>query len=434
MRMSEASAVEDWNTRAAPVATISGAQAEHIDNSHSLYTASTKHIENDENYRLATPAPTQRPEVFPSPAVSVEQIAQELDAHGDNFDGGTAAGATFHLMATRLREVMGPTQRIAEVVEALKEIRAIARKYATSLKQGDVENDFARIASECDTALSASLEGSAPQSGVVEWPFQLIADYEKKSAALRDAASDVLVGWDVMSSNAANWKDPGAFKIFDERIAKLRSMLTPDGAKPSEGSVPTDETDNPKAPALQDCKNASEIIEALLADLRVVEVEINGHKVKRHLFDRALFGLALSRMAELGSVPSAPLDDINIAQRQSNQTKQTVIREGSALSRSAEEVAKEVAHDVLLMVQDDSPGQYWIDKCGAVVAPIIQQAIDGAAKPLRDALESARAFIGEYGSMPPGYNGNIINEIEAALAEHPAAPDQKGASCTSRLD
>jgi len=50
--------------------------------------------------------------------------------------------------------------------------------------------------------------------------------------------------------------------------------------------------------------NADDIIEALLADLRVAEIEIVGHKVKRHMFDRALFGLALSRMAQLAERPA----------------------------------------------------------------------------------------------------------------------------------
>ena len=90
--------------------------------------------------------------------------------------------------------------------------------------------------------------------------------------------------------------------------------------------------------------------------------------------------------------------------------------EGSVPSRSAEEVAKEVAHDVLLIVQDESPGEYWIDKCGAVIAPIIQQAMNGA----RAASIEEAAKVAEWSHMVPPDGGSPSQE-EHDVARNAAA-------------
>lgn len=111
----------------------------------------------------------------------------------------------------------------------------------------------------------------------------------------------------------------------------------------------------------------------------------------------------------------------------------------------AVEVAREVAHDVLLMVQDDSPGEYWIDKCGAVIAPIIQKAMDApkwecAARknatpnpvdcnwphcgcdPHADKVIAALEEEGALATQPPAADGKLREALESYvwLVEWPA--------------
>lgn len=100
------------------------------------------------------------------------------------------------------------------------------------------------------------------------------------------------------------------------------------------------------------------------------------------------------------------------------EVRRYVALEGSVPSRSAEEVAKEVAHALLLMVTDDSIGQPEIDRHAAVIAPIIQQAMDGATRDLRDAAADAYAELKNRvpfdGTVP-----NTMRKLKAALAEQP---------------
>ncbi len=95
---------------------------------------------------------------------------------------------------------------------------------------------------------------------------------------------------------------------------------------------------------------------------------------------------------------------------------------GSVPSRSAEEVAKRC----LQVLLNDDP--LYIPPSGEEVkkaAAILQTYADGVRA---DALEEAAKRCAKF-----MYGDGIAPHIRA-LAEQPAAPDQKGASCTSRLD
>lgn len=67
---------------------------------------------------------------------------------GEAFYGGVDEAAI--RTATAFAQAMRPD----ELVAALKQVRAVAAKYASSLKSGDVESDFASIRNEVDAALA----------------------------------------------------------------------------------------------------------------------------------------------------------------------------------------------------------------------------------------------------------------------------------------